>query len=175
MDVSGDEIISEGASSDGEMDATLLDPTTPNFESLDRWQANIDLKTLADRLTTAARAVFPSKSRSRYSRVQVLMLEWEGQESDLQGSSEVFNLFKSTFYFDTERWQIPSQDSQAAVSKTLNAFLQSSHESNDNECLKILYYSGYSRQLKADNLILTKFASSTKIHTRNPLMPRTDL
>lgn len=157
MDAPIDEITSEGMASDTEMDHSGLSPLTPSFEGFDRWQANIGLKAFAEGLTAAAKAVFPSQSGQKYSKVQVLMLEWERQELHVLqevDTSELFHVLKDTFNFDVDRWQIPSKGSQVAAIEKLDAFLEPG--SNNYETLKILYYSGHSRHGRSDQLMFTK-------------------
>lgn len=160
MDAPIDEITSEGMASDTEMDHSGLSPLTPSFEGFDRWQANIGLKAFAEGLTAAAKAVFPSQSGQKYSKVQVLMLEWERQELHVLqevDTSELFHVLKDTFNFDVDRWQIPSKGSQVAAIEKLDAFLEPG--SNNYETLKILYYSGHSRHGRSDQLMFTKYAT----------------
>ena len=53
----------------------------------------------------------PSRPKSPYSNVDVLLLQWEGD--DLEVDSEIKELdrvFAASCHFTTHRWSIPSMD-----------------------------------------------------------------
>ena len=105
-----------------------------------------DLATFGETLTCATAAAFPTSvpsKRSRYIRVQVLLISWE---EDLLGvSKEIAGLrdvFQRTYYYDTEEWQIPSIRSHNSLVRRLTDFL-AAYE--DRETLLIVYHAGHGR------------------------------
>ena len=82
----------------------------------------------------------PSRPVSPYSNVDVLLLQWEGD--DLQVDSEIKELdhvFASRCHFTTHRWDIPSIDPEESL---INRILQFKRGKTENDLL-ILYYGGH--------------------------------
>lgn len=73
-----------------------------------------------------------------YTAVHVLLLRWA--EDDTQSESDLLRkVFDLQFRFQTEAWQIPSQNATRALQKKIYDF-QEAHQSNTE--LLILYYGG---------------------------------
>lgn len=93
-----------------------------------------------DRANKAFEGAFPKKWRPRYSSVKVLLLRWE--EDDLGVTSELSSLkkvFERVFRFETESWNIPSVDSEDALTSRILSFRK--HAAEDT--LLVVYYGGH--------------------------------
>lgn len=91
---------------------------TPFYE-LDRLVHHVGLQDFGAELQKAANAVFTGDQRSRYTKVEAILLSWE----------EVYE------------WLIPAEDSQNQLQSRILAFLGNS----DPQHLKIVYYAGHGR------------------------------
>jgi hypothetical protein len=91
-------------------------------------------------LNRAAKTTLPRTSR-RYRDVVVLLLRWE--EDDLGTETEISDLervFQDMYHYRTERYLIPSKDSETQLEYLLNDFRRA-HD--DEASLLILYYGGH--------------------------------
>jgi hypothetical protein len=91
-------------------------------------------------LNQAAKTTLPRTSR-RYRDVVVLLLRWE--EDDLGTETEISDLervFQDMYHYRTERYLIPSKDSETQLEYFLNDFRRA-HD--DEASLLILYYGGH--------------------------------
>ena len=82
----------------------------------------------------------PSRPESPYSNVDVLLLQWEGD--DLKVDSEIKELekvFVTRCHFTTHRWSIPSIDPEDSL---IHRILQFKKGKTENDLL-ILYYGGH--------------------------------
>ena len=164
-DVHGDETMSDGMMSDSEPDYSSLNTTPQSFDDFDRWQAHIGLKTFGEGLQAAAQAIFPNESRSRYTKVYVLMIYWENQDwqtedPTLRISREVSNLqntFVDIYNFQTEVWTIPDESCHLEVNQKILDFVKLGGDSDDH--LKIVYYAGHTKLTKNRRLAWTRYVS----------------
>ena len=102
-----------------------------------------DLETFGQTLSCATAALFPNETPggSRYDEVHVLFLSWE--DDLLRGSEEIAELrkvFRQSYHYSTEEWQIPSNRSHNKLVKHMAEFLEA-HE--DRRALLIVYYAGH--------------------------------
>ncbi|KAH8884958.1 hypothetical protein GQ53DRAFT_879199 [Thozetella sp. PMI_491] len=130
---------------------SLFDQENPDFITLgarthDVGSANgyiEDVAQLAEKLLTAARKVWPTRNRSRYKDVRVLLLHWD--EDDLGVKEEVRDLeatFRELYHYHTESWQIRSEKPDRELKKKILQFVEE-YESEDT--LLIVYYAGHAR------------------------------
>ncbi|CZR65496.1 related to cholesterol oxidase precursor [Phialocephala subalpina] len=148
-----DEVMSEGMMSDAESDFGSMNTSIEDF---DRWQAHIGLKTFGEGLNAAAKAIFPNESRSRYTKVYVLMLSWADEDPNLPVSIEIlklFKVFKDIYHFDVEVWKIPDEACHLEVNQKVLDFVKLGGDSDDH--LKIVYYAGHARLTKNRRLAWT--------------------
>lgn len=135
--------------------ASTSPPPTPH--DIDRWNRHISLQEFGEGLQDAAKALFPSERKSRYTNVTVLILSWQDEDPNLPVSVEISRLvhvFKDIYHYDVEEWQIPTQNSHWAVSRKIMEFVQPAP--NDKEHLKIVYYAGHGRLTKTRLLEWTR-------------------
>jgi hypothetical protein len=109
-----------------------------------------DFQVFKDRANKAFDGAFPKTSRPRYTKVKVLLLNWE--DDDLGVDSELKNLgavFERAFRFETESWGIPSLGSEEAL--TNHVFKFRSCAAPDQ--LLIVYYGGHADRLPHNHCI----------------------
>lgn len=102
---------------------------------------------------TCSQFAYPNETRSRYSRVYVLIFCWESEDPRLPVSHEIAELIKvldEIYHFDIEVFRIPEKRSHARVSERVNAFVAINDDSKDD--LKIVYYAGHGRSSKTRDL-----------------------
>lgn len=158
-DAPSQDIISEGVISDEEHDYSSINTSSPTFEDFDRWQSHIGLKTFGEGLNAAARAVFPIESRSRYSKVYVLLAYWAEGDANRPAPVEIsklFSVFKDTFHFDTQYFKIPSENTSDIVTERISDFVKLGGDSEDH--LKIVFYAGDARVTKNKRLVWIRYA-----------------
>lgn len=98
---------------------------------------------LTDGLLTAARKAWPSRHRSQYKAVRVLLLYWT--EDDLGVRQEVQELdatFRELYHYETESWMIPSQKPDRQLKKKIAQFTE---DFEDIDTLLVVYYAGHAR------------------------------
>lgn len=120
----------------------LCPPPPP--DELDRLLFHLPLEDFGRRLQRASEAVFPNNTRSRYTKVHVLLLCWEYGDPMLPVHRELVeleNVFREGYNFETEVWKIPSQKSHHALNTKILDFVELEDDSRD--CLKIVYYGGH--------------------------------
>ena len=100
-----------------------------------------DLPAFLKKVEEATKAAFPNAGRSRYTTVNVLLLFWEDDDLGVIDEVKVLETeFSRTYKYATERWAIPSQDSDDAMIEKLLAF-RKGKDRDDN--LFIIYYGGH--------------------------------
>ncbi|KAH8762783.1 hypothetical protein BGZ57DRAFT_828993, partial [Hyaloscypha finlandica] len=122
-------------------------PPTPH--DIDRWSKHISLQEFGESLQSAARALFPNETKSRYTSVTVLVLSWQDEDPNLPVSLEISRLvdvFRNIYHFGVDEWKIPNQNSHWAVNQKIMTFVAPGP--NDREHLKIVYYAGHGRLTK---------------------------
>jgi hypothetical protein len=137
-------------------DAYTTIPPTP--DDISRWQYHIDLEKFGQSLHTAAKAVFPNTSKTRYKKVSVLMLCWEDEDPNLPVSDEIEKLddvFKNNFGFDTEVWKIPGRNSHAKLTQKILDLIDT--EDDPKGHLFIVYYGGHAKLTHDRLLSWTRF------------------
>jgi hypothetical protein len=152
-----DDVVNEGMLSESDQEYASLNTTPPSFDQFDRWQAHIGLKTFGEGLHAAAQAVFPDESRSRYTKVYVLMIRWEDEDLNSPVSIEtrkLFNVFKDTYQFEVEIWKIPDTGSHVGTNQKILDFIKLGGDSDEH--LKIVYYAGHARLTKNKRLAWTR-------------------
>jgi len=86
------------------------------------------------------------------------MLSWAHEDPQLPVSLEIDNLermFRSTYRYDVERWNIPDNDAHFSVAEKVMSF--SKREDDSREHLKIVYYAGYARLMETRSLALMRY------------------
>jgi hypothetical protein len=152
-----DDVVSEGMLSDSDQEYASLNTTPPSFDQFDRWQAHIGLETFGEGLHAAAQAVFPNESRSRYTKVYVLMIRWEAEDLNSPLSIEIrklFNVFKDIYQFEVEIWEIPDTGSHVDTNQKILDFVKLGGDSDEH--LKIVYYAGHAKLTKNKRLAWTR-------------------
>lgn len=116
----------------------------PTSHELDRLNHHIGLQDFGSKLQQAANAVFTGDQKSRYSKVEVILLSWEDEDPKLPVSLEIMDLaavFIDIYHYEVQEWQIPSEDSHNQLQSRILTFLGKSDPQN----LKIVYYAGHGR------------------------------
>jgi hypothetical protein len=119
-------------------------PSPPTFADIDRWNYHTDLQTFGKNLQPAINAVFPNENRSWYSKVSVLMMSWEDEDPQLPVSLELDELeqvFRLSYHFHTEKWEIPETNCHYKVDEKVIGFVKPEEDSGTH--LKIVYYAGH--------------------------------
>jgi hypothetical protein len=132
------------SSADFEIQQTTPPPSPCD---IDRWRYHIGLKQFGQTLCAAAKAVFPNTSKSRYTKVSVLMIQWEDEDPKLPVSLEIeklYNVFTNIYHFKAETWKIPDQGSHAATNRKILDFI----EDDSKDHLMIIYYAGHGELTK---------------------------
>jgi hypothetical protein len=111
-------------------DVSLVEEHIPSIEKF------------ADDLQTAINAAWPTRRRSRYDEVHVLLLSWEddnlGVEEEIRRLGHVF---LHLYQFNVQEFQIPRKTPGKATVKRISEFL----ENDGTSSLFIVYYAGHSR------------------------------
>jgi hypothetical protein len=131
-------------------------PPTP--DDISRWQDHIGLQEFGEGLQAAAKAVFPNSSKSRYSKVSVLMLSWQDEDPNLPVSIEIDHLngvFRCIYGFETEIWKIPDSNCHAKLNRKVLDFVTTEDDPADQ--LFIVYYAGHARLTRDRLLAWTRF------------------
>jgi hypothetical protein len=138
--------------------------TPPTMEDIDRWNYHTNLQRFGENLQLAANAVFPNEKISRYTRVSVLMLNWEDEDPNLPVSIEIDKLasiFSDTYYFEVIRWKIPDENCHFRLAETVMEFVRPNQDSTGH--LKIVYYAGHAKLLDTRALALTRYESEVLV------------
>jgi hypothetical protein len=99
-------------------------PPTPH--DIDRWSKHISLQEFGESIQSAARALFPNETKSRYTSVTVLVLSWQDEDPNLPVSLEISRLvdvFRNIYHFGVDEWKIPNQNSHWAVNQKIMTFV----------------------------------------------------
>lgn len=97
------------------------------------------LETFTNDLRQAIDSSYPQEQYP-YSAVYVLLLQWAEDDLHIHLEADMLRkVFDRQFGFQTENWQIPSQNSSRALQKKIYDF-QDAHQSSTE--LLILYYGG---------------------------------
>lgn len=123
----------------------------------EQWRAHVTLAEFTQNLGHALKTLFPNQNRSRYKNVHVLLMRWEHGDPLLRVFEEMDELrrvFEDIFHFQVEIFEIPEEDSHAAVGQKVMDF--SRYNGNSTDDLKIFYYAGHSRSNKSKNLLFTR-------------------
>lgn len=141
--------------------STSCDPKPAHSDDFERWQAHIGLKKFGEGLHAAAKAIFPNESRSRYSKVYVLMITWDYDDvSNLPSRTSqvdlrrLFTVFHDVYSFDVELWRIPKQGSHGETNRRILDFVKLGDDSDEH--LKIVYYAGDAQLTKNGRLAWTR-------------------
>ena len=108
----------------------------------------LNREVLSDLIETARRKTYDTCDR--YNTVHVLLVSWE--EDDLKVIDEVEELekvFDRTYGFCTERYQIPSDNSQLQATRRWIDFLDHAKSKKD---LLIIYYAGHGGEERGELL-----------------------
>ncbi|KAL2071832.1 hypothetical protein VTL71DRAFT_13067 [Oculimacula yallundae] len=135
----------------------------PTFSDLDRWRCHIDFQKFSKDLQAAANAVFPNDTKSRYSRVSVLMLSWENEDPNLPVSQEIdklHDIFQNLYRYETERWTIPDENCHYRLTEKIMDYVKPAEDSKTH--LKIVYYAGHARLTETRLLVWTSVRNYTK-------------
>jgi hypothetical protein len=141
------------SSEDHRSRASSPNTTPPTPDDISRWQSHISLQQFGEHLQAAANAVFPNKTKSRYSKVSVLLLSWEDEDPNLPVSLEVEkleNIFGNLYGFQTEAWKIPETNSHVKVNQKIIDLITA--EDDPKQHLFIVYYAGHA-SLTRDRLL----------------------
>jgi len=136
---------SETVSEPNSISTTSTSPP-PTPLDIDRWNRHIDLKEFGEGLQSAACALFPNETKSRYTKVTVLLLSWQDEDPKLPVSIEISQLvhvFRDIYRFNVDEWKIPNQSSHWAVNHKIMEFVHPAPD--DKEHLKIVYYAGHGK------------------------------
>lgn len=131
-------------------------PALSSGYDLDRLNDHVRLQDFGVELQKAANAVFPAGQISRYTKVDVILLSWEDEESDLKILSEIRELsdtFANLFGYHVEEWLIPAEDSHNKLQVKILQFLWESNPSH----LKIVYYAGHAKLASNGRPMLTRY------------------
>lgn len=78
--------------------------------------------------------------RPQYTDVSVLVLRWEGDETPDDDLIALENLFRTTYHYRTQRWQIPTcHNPSIKLGVQIASFLENPRPDH----LLIVYYSGH--------------------------------
>jgi hypothetical protein len=107
-----------------------------------------NIKKFAEDLQLAIDAAWPTRRKSRYKEVHVLLMSWEddnlGVEKEIRRLGYVFsNLYR----FNVQEFRIPRKTPGKATSKRVWTFL----EKDKTDSLLIFYYAGHSRLSQQSN------------------------
>lgn len=111
---------------------------------LDQHNYHVHLQDFGASLQRAANAIFPNHQKSRYSKVDVILLSWEDEDPRLPVSIEMNALeevLMRGYGYDVQRYLIPSKDSHNSLQVRILLFLGDSNPDH----LKIVYYAGHGR------------------------------
>jgi hypothetical protein len=112
-------------------------------------------------LENAARAIYPNKTGSKYSRVYVLLISWQTEDPKLPVGREIkalHEVFEDVYHYDVEEFRIPDSASHAAVSEKINSFVKVNDDSSND--LKIVYYAGHSLLSRNKELVWSTYELS---------------
>ncbi|KAK0108101.1 hypothetical protein ONS95_002922 [Cadophora gregata] len=135
----------------------------PTFSDLDRWRYHIDFQKFSSDLQAAANAVFPNDTKSRYTKVSVLMLSWENEDPNLPVSQEIdklYNVFRNLYQYETDRWTIPDDNCHYKLTEKIMDYVKPAEDSKTH--LKIVYYAGHARLTETRLLVWTSVRNYTK-------------
>ncbi|KAH6713371.1 hypothetical protein BKA61DRAFT_552970 [Leptodontidium sp. MPI-SDFR-AT-0119] len=135
----------------------------PTFSDLDRWRYHIDFQKFSSDLQAAANAVFPNDTKSRYTKVSVLMLSWENEDPNLPVSQEIdklYDVFKNQYRYETDRWTIPDENCHYKLTEKIMDYVKPAEDSKTH--LKIVYYAGHARLTETRLLVWTSVRNYTK-------------
>lgn len=144
--------VSEDISQTNSLSSSSTAPP-PSPHNIDRWHQHVSLEEFGEGLQSAARALFPNDSKSRYTTVTVLIISWEDEDPNLPVSLEISRLvdvFRRVYQFEVDEWKIPSHNSHFFVNQRIMNFIAPTHD--DKEHLKIVYYAGHARLNKTRQL-----------------------
>ncbi|KAH7420146.1 hypothetical protein BKA64DRAFT_716496 [Cadophora sp. MPI-SDFR-AT-0126] len=135
----------------------------PTFSDLDRWRYHIDFQKFSSDLQAAANAVFPNDTKSRYTKVSVLMLSWENEDPNLPVSQEIdklYDVFRDLYRYETDRWTIPDENCHYKLTEKIMDYVKPAEDSKTH--LKIVYYAGHARLTETRSLVWTSVRNYTK-------------
>jgi hypothetical protein len=102
-----------------------------------------DIKSVAKRLQAAVEEAWPTRGRSRYTEVHVLMLSWEIDDLDvILELRQLEAIFTASYHYAVESWKIPHEKPTTRLQIRLTEFLK--HDGP--ETLLIVYYAGHAIQ-----------------------------
>ena len=95
----------------------------------------------------SARKAFPNSPYSRYSDVQVLLIQWDEDELQVELElDELQTVFEQVYGFATHKFLIPTANSHRKLNQQVLSFVDK-HE--DEDTLLIVYYGGHGSINKA--------------------------
>lgn len=130
----------------------------PTGEEIDIEHRRKRLREISDQLQDDANRGFPNHTTVRYSRIYVLLISWTDEDPKLPVSLELQDLsrvFSDEYGFQTESWQIPSDNSHNELSKKILDFIGINKDAKDD--LKIVYYGGHGMLTRGRQLAWTKY------------------
>jgi len=104
-------------------------------------------------LQAALERIVASRSPSRYSAVQVLLLSWQDDQEAVPAVDELAHVFTEHYRFDCEVHRIPHESPWKWLSKVI---LGSSDDSDRRDMLKIVYYNGHSHLDASREMVLAR-------------------
>ncbi|KAH7350614.1 hypothetical protein BKA65DRAFT_475994 [Rhexocercosporidium sp. MPI-PUGE-AT-0058] len=141
--------------------ANSTPPST--FSDLDRWRYHIDFQKFSSDLQAAANAVFPNDTKSRYTKVSVLMLSWANEDPNLPVSQEIdklYDVFQNQYRYKTDRWTIPDENCHYKLTEKIMDYVKPAEDSKTH--LKIVYYAGHARLTETRLLVWTSVRNYIK-------------
>ncbi|KAH6680240.1 hypothetical protein B0J14DRAFT_260686 [Halenospora varia] len=148
-----------------------IEPRAENLEGRVPMTTNQMEKAMTDfelALDDAVRNTQPRRIHSRYSKVNVLMLTWEGEESEaeIETLHEVQNLksvFEEHYNYSVSTWKVPHELSVLALNARLTKLCYE-QDAADNSF--IIYYAGH-RVQEGKKARWSTWSSSTGVLMRN--------
>jgi len=101
------------------------------------------IERFAEDLQAAINAAWPTRNKTRYNKVNVLLLSWEDDNLGVeQEISRLGHVFSNLYRFDVQDFKIPRKTPGRATISRLSTFLL---EVDGRDGLLILYYAGHAR------------------------------
>ncbi|CAG7566476.1 unnamed protein product [Fusarium equiseti] len=98
-------------------------------------------------LQASARKAFPNSPYSRYSDVQVLLIQWDEDELQVELElDELEKVFRKQYGFATQTFLIPTANSHRKLNQKVLSFVD---QNEDEDTLLIVYYGGHGSINKA--------------------------
>jgi hypothetical protein len=106
------------------------------------------IEKFVDDLQIAINAAWPTRKKSNYENVHVLLLSWEDDNLGVeQEIKRLRHIFANLYRFDVQEYQIPRKKPGKAAISRVSSFL----ELDDRGTLLIVYYAGHARLSRQTN------------------------